>query len=409
LFSFEKKEQMILSGVIMKTIRKAAILWILLIGMIGVAPQETTAQVSVSFQLFYDNLSPHGYWIDNPRYGYVWVPNVSRGFVPYRTNGYWVYTEAGWTWASNYSWGWAPFHYGRWYYDSYYGWVWVPDTYWGPAWVTWRYFDGYYGWAAIGPGISVSLAYSNSYHVPSSHWVFVRESDFGRRNISNYYVSSANNRTYVNKAKVINNIHTDKSTKVRYHAGPSRADVQKRSKADFAQVNLKERSRPGQSVSGNEMQLYKPRVERGGGRGNKPAPAIVTRKNEVKSVNDKRDNTSTMPRREVKRERTPQANQPVRQPVNRSRETQHQREMQQQLRRQEMQMQRGEQRAKEQEMERRMKEPVQPNLDRNIRTNEPILEHPASQMRQREVLPQRGNDGGQRLKRQKPVRSIPNG
>jgi hypothetical protein len=213
----------------------------------------------------------------------------------------------------------------------------------------------------------------------------------------------------VNKAKVINNIHTDKSTKVRYHAGPSRADVQKRSKADFAQVNLKERNRPGQSVSSNEMQLYKPRVERSGGRGNKSAPAIVTRKNEVKSVNDRRDNTSTMPRREVKRERTPQANQPVRQPVNRSRETQQQREMQKQLRRQEMQMQRGEQRAREQEMERRMKEPVQPNLDRNIRTNEPILEHPASQMRQREVLPQRGNDGGQRLKRQKPVRSIPNG
>ena len=152
------------------------------------------------------------------------------------------------------------------------------------------------------------------------------------------------------------------------------------------------------------MQLYKPRVERSGGRGNKPTPAIVTQKNEVKSVNERRDNTSSMSRREVNKERIPQVNQPV----NRSRETQRQRETQQQ-RRQEVQMQGGEQRAREQEMERRMKEPVKPNLDWRVRTNEPILEHPTPQMRHREVLQQRGNDGGQRLKRQKPVRSIPNG
>ena len=68
----------------------------------------------VSYQTFYDELSPHGRWIDNPQHGYVWVPNAGRDFRPYSTNGHWVYTDNyEWMWVSDYSWGWAPFHYGR--------------------------------------------------------------------------------------------------------------------------------------------------------------------------------------------------------------------------------------------------------------------------------------------------------
>src|ERR1700749_3701227 len=64
-------------------------------------------------QVFYDELSPYGQWIDYPDYGYVWQPNVDADFRPYETNGYWAYSDYGWTWVSNYSWGWATFHYGR--------------------------------------------------------------------------------------------------------------------------------------------------------------------------------------------------------------------------------------------------------------------------------------------------------
>ena len=120
----------------MKAISKIFILFLVVNLITLMAPQKTIAQVSVNFQIFYDNLSPYGNWIDNPDYGYAWVPNVSNNFTPYHTNGYWVYTNVGWTWVSNYSWGWAPFHYGRWLHDSYYGWVWVPGDEWGPGWVT---------------------------------------------------------------------------------------------------------------------------------------------------------------------------------------------------------------------------------------------------------------------------------
>ena len=76
----------------------------------------------VSYQTFYDELTPHGRWIQSPEYGYVWVPNVGAGFRPYSTNGHWVWTDNyEWMWVSNYRWGWAPFHYGRWYLDPFYG------------------------------------------------------------------------------------------------------------------------------------------------------------------------------------------------------------------------------------------------------------------------------------------------
>ena len=108
----------------MKTLAIAAVT----LALIGAAPQKASAQVSVSFQVFYDDLSPYGNWVDNPNYGYVWVPDVSPGFTPYGTNGYWAFTEAGWTWVSEYPWGWAPFHYGRWYADPMYGYMWIPGN-----------------------------------------------------------------------------------------------------------------------------------------------------------------------------------------------------------------------------------------------------------------------------------------
>src|ERR1700752_5287025 len=52
----------------------------------------------VTFQSFYDQLSPYGQWIEDPDYGYVWLPDVNSDFKPYATNGNWVYTDEGWTW-----------------------------------------------------------------------------------------------------------------------------------------------------------------------------------------------------------------------------------------------------------------------------------------------------------------------
>ncbi|MGX7668912.1 DUF6600 domain-containing protein [Flavobacterium pedocola] len=271
----------------MKTLKQIAMLFILLNVFIGLTPQKTTAQVSVNFQLFYNDLSPHGYWVNDPNYGYVWAPNVQQGFTPYNTNGYWVFTDYGWTWVSNYSWGWAPFHYGRWFYDPYYGWLWAPDTEWGPAWVTWRRSEGYYGWAPIGPGISINIAFGSSYNLPYNQWTFVRDRYIGSTNINNYYVNTSNNVTIINNSTVINNIQTNNSTRSKYNAGPDRADVQRRTGVSVKQISLKERDRPGQSLNKNELQLYKPRVAKIDNEGRKPIPPKVVSKEDIKPISER--------------------------------------------------------------------------------------------------------------------------
>lgn len=291
----------------MKAIRKISILFFVTTVLTLLPPQKATAQVSVGFQVFYDNLSPYGSWMRNPSYGYVWVPRVSAGFTPYHTNGYWAYTDYGWTWVSHYSWGWAPFHYGRWYYDSYYGWVWVPDDVWGPAWVSWRSSPDYYGWAPMGPGVSIQVAYGSGYSVPYSYWTFVRHRDFGRTNINNYYISNNNNTTIIRNTTIINTVRKDKSGRVSYATGPNRTEVQKRTGKAFTAMTVKNRNAPGQKSSGRELQLYRPQVKEN----NASKPARITEMKNIKRQpqtnagkeavrNNMVDKPSTLPQRDRK-------------------------------------------------------------------------------------------------------------
>jgi len=249
-----------LQFLIMKTILKPLLFFSLLMAINFSFAPKASAQVSVNFQVFYDNLSPYGTWVNNPDYGYVWMPDINGEFTPYSTNGYWVLTDAGWTWVSNYSWGWAPFHYGRWYNDPWYGYMWIPDYEWGPGWVSWRRSEGYYGWTPIGPGISFEMAYSNNYNVPYNQWHFVRDRDFGRTNIYNYYVNVNNYTTIISHSNAINNMHGDRDNKHRYNAGPDRAEVENHGGRKFNPVNIRETNRPGERINKGNLDIYRPKV-----------------------------------------------------------------------------------------------------------------------------------------------------
>ncbi|MGH2664767.1 DUF6600 domain-containing protein [Flavobacterium sp.] len=365
--------------------------------MIYIVPQKTTAQVSVSFQLFYDNLSAHGHWIDDPNYGYVWSPNVAYGFTPYCTNGYWVYTDYGWTWASNYSWGWAPFHYGRWYFDSYYGWLWAPDTVWGPGWVTWRRSDGFYGWTAISPGISMEIAYSSGYNVPYNQWIFVRDRDFGRRNTNSYYVNTSKNVAIFKNSTVINNIRTHNSIRGRYNAGPDREDVKKHSGNAIAQISLRERNKPGQLLNKNEMQLYRPNVDRGNNEGNKLRPSEVRTRNEMTPFEDRKAEFEAKERKQVaERERTTKMQQ--------SQEKMREQRKEQPAKRNEVQPRNGRQIDKP-EMAPTRKEDVNRKNERQMNKPEVVPLHKEDrrnerQMNRPEVVPLRKEDRNRKSERQ---------
>ena len=53
--------------------------------------QRTDAQVygNISFNTFYNELSPYGRWVNDINYGQVWIADAP-GFEPYYDNGHWI-------------------------------------------------------------------------------------------------------------------------------------------------------------------------------------------------------------------------------------------------------------------------------------------------------------------------------
>jgi hypothetical protein len=232
------------------------------------------ADLPQTTQVFYDELSPYGQWIDYPDYGYVWQPNVDADFRPYDTNGNWVYSDYGWTWVSDYSWGWAPFHYGRWFYDGNYGWLWAPGNQWAPAWVTWGQSGNYYGWAPIPPRADINRGWRPG----NNDWSYVDARHIATVNVHNYVVR--NNVTVVNNTAIINNINTGngngRTGMILYNRGPRSIDVENTTHTSIQPVKINESPRPGQSLSGGQLTVYRPAIRQNIVSGNTaPAPQKV--------------------------------------------------------------------------------------------------------------------------------------
>ncbi len=210
-----------------------------------------------SDQLFYDELSPYGNWIDYPDYGYVWSPNVSSDFRPYATNGYWVYTDYGWTWASDYHWGWAAFHYGRWFYDDYYGWLWMPGHQWAPAWVVWGNYNDYYCWAPLAPYVDVA---SNDRWMPAANsWNMIRGRYITRNRIDSY-IETGNYRI-VNRITIIDDYQNNSYRRGRYNRGPRVNDIESITgqRIDRVKIVSNNNARPNSQVlTNNQFPVYRP-------------------------------------------------------------------------------------------------------------------------------------------------------
>lgn len=135
-----------------------------------------------SVDVFYDQLSPYGVWVYEPRLGRVFIPDQD-GYVPYRV-GHWAYTDVGMVWVSNEPFSWATSHYGRWAFSPDYSrWVWMPDTEWGPAWVDWRESGDDFGWAPLAPTIEISYGYQP----PIESWTYCPATRIFDVDIVRYY------------------------------------------------------------------------------------------------------------------------------------------------------------------------------------------------------------------------------
>ncbi|HXC04968.1 MAG TPA: DUF6600 domain-containing protein [Bacteroidia bacterium] len=242
-------------------------------------------RASVSFQVFYNELSPYGTWIDYPSYGYVWTPYAGADFIPYSTAGHWVWTDEGWLWLSDYAWGWGPFHYGRWLYDDYYGWLWIPGNDWGPAWVCWRSAPGFYGWVALGPVSGIDIFWGYNYYGPRQNWVYLPARYIADPNPSRYYGPRGDNSTFLKNSTVISRTSAGTTSHTRYISGPDRASVEKASGTTLTPVHLSERTTPGHTLQNNNLSLYRPSVNRNAA--DKPAPSHISNRNAIKPVSER--------------------------------------------------------------------------------------------------------------------------
>jgi hypothetical protein len=236
-------------------------------------------------QVFYDELSPYGTWIDYPDYGYVWMPNAGDDFRPYATNGYWVYSDYGWTWFSNYSWGWAPFHYGRWFYDDSYGWLWVPGHEWAPAWVIWGDAGDYYCWAPIAPGVDLRDEGRGRWAPSPNSWNIVPRRHITQLNVNDYMVRT-NSPVFADvrsRGTIINNTTNNTAynqTNNRantYNRGPGITEIENVTNSRVQQVKINDNKRPGaQLLSDHQLLVYRPAIKQNTQQGNAaPAPRKI--------------------------------------------------------------------------------------------------------------------------------------
>lgn len=240
----------------------------------------------VSYQTFYDELSPHGRWVDYPGQGYVWIPDAGQDFRPYSTNGHWVWTDNyEWMWVSDYDWGWAPFHYGRWDNDPYYGWYWVPGYEWSPAWVAWRDGGDYYGWAPIRPGINISINFNiGGYSPPNDFWCFTPRRYITSRNLYNHYIDRRQNVTIINQTTIINNFNYGGN--YGFRSGPRRMDAE-RYTGRINPVRFRNSSAPGRTqFRNNEVSVYRPSIRQNNNRSIAPRQFERYDRNNASNRND---------------------------------------------------------------------------------------------------------------------------
>ena len=269
----------------MKTPLKIGAMIILMMTVLWLVPKKASAQnENVNLQVFYDELGSYGTWVDNPTYGYVWVPNVNNDFKPYVTDGHWVFTDYGWTWSSDLPWGWATFHYGRWYWDEEYGNVWVPGTEWGPAWVVWKKTPGYYGWAPMTPGMTT--LYSRSNLIPVESWCFVRDQDLMQNDLSNYYVDPMRYSTLIRNSSLIFSMRYNSRFKYSYIFGPSQMEFQRYYGRTLNPIRIYDSYRPGQSLDRDRYSIYRPQFNpKGSSAYHDSRPQSYLRNNERINVN----------------------------------------------------------------------------------------------------------------------------
>jgi hypothetical protein len=238
------------------------------------APQSPPPAADVTYQEFYDALSPYGTWVQMPGYGYVWQPLATVQDFRWRpyTLGHWIYTDDGWTWASDEPFGWLTYHYGRWMRTHTLGWVWFPGDEWAPAWVSWRYGNDFVGWAPLPPearfdgATGIQQWADEQYDLGASDYTFVSAADFGEGNMADVEVPPDDNGPIFDDSNNETDIYYDTGAAAIFCYGPNYDFMRSKSRRPLAPPLTISRSgflaggKNGAVVSGNTLHVTAPRV-----------------------------------------------------------------------------------------------------------------------------------------------------
>lgn len=277
--------------------------------------EENLYMNTVSFQSFYDVLSPMGEWIqitredidedlsdgegegryfayyyDEDDFLYIWKPQVSVDWKPY-SNGKWEYTDHGWLWISNDKWGNSTYNYGRWWNSPKYGWVWLPGYTWAPAWVRWKVSgdDKYIGWVPLTPkakwksesGISEK---NYNYTNKDADWVFVETGNFAGE-INSAAIKSVNENSALVKNSVnITDIRTEDDKIITN--GPDVNRVEEKSGKKFGRKKLRfSKENKSALIGDNDITVPKETFDRSNGhKFQKGKPGKFTKSERVKKI-----------------------------------------------------------------------------------------------------------------------------
>ncbi len=260
---------------------KRILLALTMVGLLVSVAPKAQADTEVSIDLFYDNLSPHGSWIEVADYGYCFQPSVAVSNSDWRpySDGYWAYTDLGWTWVSYEDFGWATYHYGRWANLDSFGWVWVPGYEWGPAWVSWRTGGDYVGWAPLPPqrgevvyeGTAITNQVDIQFGIGPLYYNFVDIRYIGEPVLRGRILPPSRNVTIINNTVNVTNITYNNS--VVYNYGPDYNRLNQYSTRPVQRLSIQRETAAGGNlgqgrkgnfnrVSGNQLTVVAPRIQK---------------------------------------------------------------------------------------------------------------------------------------------------
>lgn len=137
----------------------------------GARPVELKAEDRAILQQF-------GAFVQNAKYGEVWVPSATpQNWHPYMACNWVNSRQYGWYYDDKTPWGNIVHHYGRWSFDPQSGWIWIPGMEFSPGWVVWRTSPQWVGWAPVPPDQDIENMQSDAFN-NGGFWTFTETRHF---------------------------------------------------------------------------------------------------------------------------------------------------------------------------------------------------------------------------------------